>query len=53
MQRPNKFPAAWPTDGRSKLKNLEQGWTLTHPDRTPMIYRDERWIDVPAQEQAA
>lgn len=51
--RPSRFPSAWPTDGRSKLHNSDKGWRLTHPDRTPMIYTGEKWIDEPARTMEA
>ncbi len=41
--KPTRLPIAWPTDGRSRLKNLETGWTLTHPDRESVVYKDDRW----------
>lgn len=52
--RPSKFPSAWPTDGRSKLHNSDKGWRLTHPDRTPMLFKDGAWVDeMPRAQEAA
>ncbi len=50
--RPSKLPDAWPSDGRSKIKNSDRGVIITHPERTPMIFKDGRWVN-DAQEKVA
>lgn len=51
--KPNQFPTAWPTDGRSTLRNSDKGWRLSHPQRDPHIYREGRWIEESALQQVA
>ncbi len=51
--RPSKIPDAWPTDGRSKIKNSDSGVIITHPERTPMIFKDGRWVDDTAGQTVA
>ncbi len=52
-ERPSKLPDAWPSDGRSKIRNSERGTIITHPDRTPMIFKEGRWQDEPAGQTVA
>ena len=48
--KPNKFPSAWPSKG-STMRNENQGWTLRHKDRDPVVFKDGQWV--PLQKEAA